>query len=82
MNEINFKVGERVFDVRFGFGTVVELSTRSSRYPLAVKYESHEYFQRYSRQGISNSGGKTRSLWHADLVALQEHIEKQLNKVE
>ena len=68
-----FQKGDRVFDLRFGFGEVYALDTPENYYPVVVSFKGRGIQDGYTYEGAFASNEK-RSLWHADLVELKEYV--------
>lgn len=66
-----FQKGDRVFDLRFGFGIVTEIN-KEQTYQVYVAFDDCVDGEAYTKNGIFTTE-ENRSLWHADLVELKEY---------
>lgn len=66
-NETIFKVGDKVFDIRYGWGTVVKIYNTKS-YPVFIQFyldesnEDSKFNTSYSRKGYSHGNHKVSLL--------------------
>lgn len=58
-----FKKGQRVFDIRFGWGTVLKVY-KENGYPVQVSYQGNK--KAYTLDGLYNTSDKGRSLFFAE----------------
>ena len=67
-----FEVGDRVFDLRFGFGNVVKID-EAKTWSIFVDFDRNLGEDEYTKQGCSYTN-ENRSLWHADLVEFKKYV--------
>lgn len=63
-----FKLGDRVFDIRYGWGTVIEIDT-DNKFPICVDFVLKK--ANYTEFGCYMEGD-TRSLYHHDYTPTEQ----------
>lgn len=69
-----FKENDRVWDMRYGWGTVVSI-TEEDLYPVVVKFE-HSIVRKYFKDGRWDKTDRNRILFFQEISVPQEALER------